>query len=165
MKRSLALVAVAALFTTALADNTAAVKKQLTANYSAIAVALKGNKIDKLGEMLTDDYVVVLNTGQKQTKSQVIAQFKGLASHLHNTKWVRTIQAVTLSGNQAVATVSGSFSGDLSGQDGTPHKLTQNTTSKDIWVKTPKGYRLYKSEVQKNSMTMDGQPLPTGTGG
>jgi ketosteroid isomerase-like protein len=160
MKKSLLILAALSCFSIGFADNVQVVRKALDANYKTVSAALKGNKIDKVAALLTDDYIVVEKGGQQMNKSQVITQFRGLAGQLQNTKWQRTIKSVTLNGNQAIAIVDGKFSGDVKAQDGKVHSLTQNATTKDTWIKTAKGYRLQRSEVQKNSMAMDGKVLP-----
>lgn len=163
MKRALMFILAVACVAVASADNPQAVKKQLQANYNAISQAVKNNKVDKLGSMLTDDYTAVQKNGQSLTKQQVMTEFKGLASQLRNTKWVRTVKSVALSGNQAVAIVDGNFSGQITDpRDNKTHSLSQVATSKDTWIKKGGKYLLQKSEVQKNTMTMDGKAMTAG---
>ena len=144
-----------------LADNAKSVRKILDANYKAVSAAMEHNHIDTVAAMLTDDFIVVSPEGQKVNKSQIITQFRALAGNLHDAKWVRKIKSLTLQGNLAIVIVDGNFRGTLTGQDGQPHVLGQTATSKDTWIKVNNKYLLKKSEVQKNSMTMDGQAMPT----
>jgi hypothetical protein len=161
MKRSLLLLCAIGLFGTAFADNTAAVKKELTADYAKISKGMAAGNVAPISALLTDDYVAIQPGKPKITKAQMLRQFKMLAGQVHVTKWDRTIKSLTASGKTAVAIVNGSFTGEIpSGGAAKPHILSQKGVTKDTWVKTPKGYRLQKSEVQSMEMLMDGQPLP-----
>jgi len=158
MKKMVLLVGALALATACFADKTDAVRKQLVANYKLVSKGFENNNLDKVANLMTDDYVEVMN-GRSANKKEIIAQVKRLAGQMHNSKWTRSIRTLTLSGNTAVAIVDGKFSAQMSDPHGGSHVFDQNAVTKDTWIKTPKGYRLKRSDVTSMKMTMDGKPF------
>jgi ketosteroid isomerase-like protein len=159
MKKLIPVLALVTLVAAAQAGPNDAVKKQLTANYKAFSTAFQTKNIDSVAGLMTDDYTVVQPGGQIAKKAQIVATFKQEAAMMSDTKWVRTITNLTTKGNQAIAIVDGNFTGHLAGQDGKAHDFKLVATTQDTWTKTPKGYKLQKSVVQKNVVTIDGKVM------
>jgi hypothetical protein len=73
------------------------------------------------------------------------------------------IEALTVTGDQAVATVHITAKAivhhpqDPARSDRT---LTRDSTARHTWVNTPQGWKLQYAEILSESGTMDGQPFP-----
>ena len=159
MKKLIPVIALVTLVAAAQAGPNDALKKQLAANYKAFGTAFQTKSIDSVANLMTDDYKVVQPNGKVATKPEIVATFKQEASMMSDVKWVRTITNLTTKGNQAIAIVDGNFTGHIAGQDGKPHDFKLVATTQDTWTKTPKGYKLQKSVVQKNVVTFDGRVM------
>jgi hypothetical protein len=82
--------------------------------------------------------------------------FKQQMQIMKKASWDRSVKKIALDGKRAIVIVGGTFNGVFS--DGRKdHTLKLVATAKDTWVKTPKGYKLQKTIVQQNTVTIDGK--------
>ena len=160
MKKLAPVLVLAIACASAQAASNDSVKKQLTANYAAFSKAFQTKNMSTVAGLMTDDYVVVQPGGKTSNKTEILQDFNQQAGMINGAKWDRKITKLTVSGKQAVAIVDGNFSGNMAGQDGKPHVFRLIATTQDTWTKTPSGYRLQKSVVQKNKVTIDGKEMP-----
>lgn len=159
MKRIFPILVLFTIVAAAQAGPNDALKKQLASDYKAFSTAFQTKNLNSVAGLMTDDYTVVQPNGQTASKPQILATFKQEASMMSNAKWTRTITNLTTKGNQAIAIVDGTFVGNIAGQDGKPHNFKLVATTQDTWTKTPTGYKLQKSVVQKNRVTIDGKAM------
>lgn len=60
---------------------------------------------------------------------------------------------------EVVALVDHTVSGILGDASGKPRRIVDVSTDRDIWVKTPDGWRLKFTECVKEKVTLDGKPV------
>lgn len=143
----------------ALADNNQAVRKELDSDYKAYTKCFQDKNTDAMGKLMTDDYTVVQPNGQVYTKAQVLSAIGQQMRMIQKSDWKRSIRSLTVKGKQATAMVDGNFKGTLMGPDSKPHQMSIVASTQDFWVKTAKGYKLQKSMVKKNKLTIDGKEM------
>lgn len=136
-----------------------ALQKEISANYAAISQAFVKRDETKIESFFARDYKIVQPNGQGLAHDHVLQAMRWQMKAMQHPHWDRKVRSVTLTGGQAVAIVDGDFSGTIVAPDGRSHVVRQVSTSKDVWIKTPKGYRLRQSQVLKSSATMDGHPM------
>lgn len=159
MKRYALILLAVACAAVSFAENPKAVRKILDANYKKFAKTFQTKNAKAMLDMMTDDYTVTQPNGQVLTKAQIGKAMTQQMQAFTNSTWVRKITSLKVNGNQAVAQVSGDFNGTLvGGPDNKPHKFRLVATTTDTWIKNGKLYKLQKSVVQKNAVTMDGKP-------
>ena len=83
-----------------------------------------GNGLDKfMRAHVTKDFSSIYN-GQKSNIDQNMGPLKPMLAHATNIKRPATqIKSITISGDHATATLSGSFSAEIQGRDGKNHQI------------------------------------------
>lgn len=142
-----------------LGPGNAAIKSELDKDYATFTKAFIAKDITKIGSLLTDNFTVETPQG-KMTKKDVLAGYKSMAAEASEVKWPRTITRLDVNEGKATATVEGHFSGKLGGRQSKKQAFELIATTIDLWVKTPKGYRLSHSKVVHHKMIVDGKELP-----
>jgi ketosteroid isomerase-like protein len=159
MKRLLIVMAALMCFGSAVADNPKQVQRALEAHYKSISNSFKKKDSKSIFALMTDDYTITQPDGTALTKEQIKGSIEQQMNVIRDATWTRTITSLKLKGKEAVANVKGNFHGKIPGQDGQMHDFKLDAVTIDTWVKTPKGYLLQKSLVQKNTITVDGKPM------
>lgn len=136
-------------------------KSDINALYTKIEAAMKAKNVKGIMALGTPDFVTI-DHGQKMDAKQSAAmmeqQFKMIKSF---DSLKMKLSKIDIKGKNAVATTTYSFNGDITGPDGKQHKMADKGVTKDILVKTPKGWLFKSSETISQHPTMDGKPVPT----
>jgi len=142
----------------ATADNVQTVRKTLDANYKGFSQAFLKKDSKALFALMTDDYTVTQPNGATFTKDQIKASLDQQMKIMTSATWVRKITSLKLNGKDAIAVVDGLFQGKATGPDGKAHDVKVAAHTTDTWTKVGKIYKLKKSVVSKNDVTVDGKP-------
>jgi len=159
VKRFALILLAATCASVSLADNAQAVRKTLNGNYKAISAAFVKRDAKTISDLMTDDYTATPLNGPTLTKAQIMQDMQRQMSSITNASWIRTITSLKLTGKNAIAVVKGNFQGTITGPDSKPHQFKLDALTTDTWLKTAKGYRLQKSVVSKNDVTVDGKKM------
>jgi ketosteroid isomerase-like protein len=139
-------------------------KSDITALYTKVAKAMKAKDINTILASGTPDFVSIehgTKMNAKQSKEMMEAQFKMMKSidevNMKPTK-------IDVKGTTANVMSTFSMKATMAGQDGKAHKIVSSGSSKDIFVKTKKGWLMKSMESIDSKMMMDGKPMPMGGG-
>lgn len=145
----------------ALAQDTAKVKKELEAmNAKAIAAIKKKDAATLIG-LLTPDFTFQGTKGEKMTRAQYEQTVKQQFTVVKEVKAASAkVGAVTVKGNTAVAQLSSQLTLTVADPQGKLHTIMQSSTSEDTMVKTAQGWKLKKTVEKTTSTTMDGLKMP-----
>ncbi|HEV2473832.1 MAG TPA: nuclear transport factor 2 family protein, partial [Chthonomonadales bacterium] len=92
-----------------------AVKQTLQANYNKISVAFRLQDPSVMESMLAPGATLTTPDHKTWNRSRIISDFKKQSSIMLFPVWRRTITALTVHGNTAVATVRGKFHATFGG--------------------------------------------------
>lgn len=137
--------------------NDGAIRKELEAKYKALERAFQQKDEKAMWSMTTPDYAVKQPDGRVLTREMLEPGFKQQMAMSHDVKWPRKITKLTVEEDRAIATVDGRFAAKIDGAGGKKQQMLLVATTRDTWVKTPDGWKLQLSEVQKNHVTIDGK--------
>lgn len=141
-------------------DDTAAVRKALTARYASVTRAFQKKDAAAMVAVMAPDYVAVQPGGREMNREQVLADFKQQMNALKSVRWPRKIEKLEVSGGEAKATVRGRLSGDMVDHKGKRHHLVVTALTHDTWTKGATGWLIKRSEVAEMQMTLDGKAGP-----
>ncbi len=150
--------------TVARADDKA-VRKEIEAGYKKLSAAMKAKDINGIMALGTVDFSMKqpgrpAQNGE-QVKKEMEQNFAMAKSMSMSTKVKKlnvkgdTATAMTeMTGRMTMVDTQGMF-----GPKGKTHKMSDAGTSKDIWAKTPIGWKVKSVEVLTYKATMDGKPF------
>lgn len=143
--------------------DTAAVRSQLVANYKAFSTAFQHGDLSVFDRLMTADYITVIPGSPPIDRSKVLADYKKQMSSMHDSSWKRTITALKVSGNTAVATVDGHFVGNFTHMAGSKetqsHVFALHAVTVDTWVNDHGTWKIQKANVSKMEATIDGKSV------
>ncbi len=157
-----------ALAVPAVADDAAAVKKELMANFNKATKQFKAKDIKGFMSMYTDDFKGKGMGGMPQTKASITKEMKEAMDTTKSLdKSELKISKLTVQGNTAQvesAMTLGMKVVDAKGEmgpKGKTHDMLMVENGKEIWVKTKSGWKVKSGEVLPSSkMLVDGKPPP-----
>lgn len=141
-------------------DDTAAVRKALTARYASVSRAFQKKDAAAMAAIMAPDYVAVQPGGRELDREQVLADFKRQMEALSSVRWPRKIEKLEVKDGEAKATVRGRLSGDMVEPKGKRHRLVVTAVTHDTWTKGATGWLIKRSEVAEMQMTLDGKSGP-----
>ncbi len=107
----------------------------------------------------TPDFIGTDEKGRHETTAQQIADARGTFAIVGQIKTSTTIEKFVLNGpTEATVTVLGRISG-IALQTKSHARLVVDQTSRDVWVKTPQGWRQKSTQDLFNKTTIDGKPI------
>jgi ketosteroid isomerase-like protein len=162
-RRLFLLLTVASIATPVLADDLAATKKAIQAQYDAEAAAVAKKDAVKMMAINTKDCVTIDKKGTKRTFTDHQADLAQMLSIAQSITVVTKIQKLTVKGDTAVVSTSDSSKITiLNPQTKKKMVVTGNTTNEDTWVKI-NGVWLRKQGREISATTLiDGKPAPSG---
>lgn len=144
------------------ADN-AAVKRELTALFVKFSIAFKKKDVKTALSFFSSDYIAT-ESGKKITRAQVESQ---MTLALANLKSVDTltwdIEKISVKGGQATTEALETLSATVVdtvgtlGKKGETHRLKDVERTRDVFVKTPKGWLLKRSDTLFANISIDGR--------
>lgn len=138
-----------------MAASPSSTKKEIQNNYNRIASAIIRKDVKSATSYFTNDYVGIDNKGNRRTAEEMRQYYSSIMPA--QVKVVKNQIAIQdFSADSSVAQVSIVQRADLT--FGTSKIVSQNTY-RDLWVKTPQGWRLKQSENTASSTTLNGKQL------
>ena len=124
-------------------------------NYDRINAAFIRKDIKGATALFTPDYVSISPEGEKQTLSEFRKHYDNLFNrfNIKLTSNRTTIKNIDLNSNSADVAIEQKTEGTIAGFN----KIVINQTSRNLWVKTPQGWRLKESKILTNQTTFNGQ--------
>ncbi|HLK55213.1 MAG TPA: nuclear transport factor 2 family protein [Chthonomonadaceae bacterium] len=165
MKRSyrvfaLCIVALIMIVTGVRAEEDAAVKKELTAQYQKMLAAFKAKDVKGLLAPATMDLTMKLPSGRIFTRTQLEDMYK---KQFVNTRSVvvgkNEIAKLEVKGDQAITTMKAKWV-IIANQGGRYRTFDSTEEGRDTWVKTTSGWRLKTEEITKSKTLIDGKETP-----
>jgi ketosteroid isomerase-like protein len=140
-------------------------KREIEEGYKKLVAAFKARSVDALKAVTTDDFTMkmpgqVLST--EETMKQIRQSF-GMMSE--SPKFTMTIDKIAMKAKSAEVHSTGNMTVDIVdasgayGKKGAKHSTVYIETSKDIWVKTGKGWKMKVTESLSEKMMLDGKPF------
>lgn len=106
---------------------------------------------------LTDNYTVEYpdhNEGRGAVERGMAGEFKAT---LEIPEWNQTVRAVTVDGNTVTAVVEDRKTSLFRDPNGQTRTSRVEATMRDTWIKTPKGWKNRRTEIQKLRAYLDGK--------
>jgi ketosteroid isomerase-like protein len=124
-------------------------------NYDRINAAFIRKDIKGATALFTPDYVSISPEGEKQTLSEFRKHYDNLFNrfNIKLTSNRTTIKNIDLNSNSADVAIEQNTEGTIAGFN----KIVINQTSRNLWIKTPQGWRLKESKILTNQTTFNGQ--------
>jgi hypothetical protein len=161
----LAAVAALAMLPTASRADDAEVRKALQANYDKISAAFRAHKSEVMDSLLTPDATLTTPNHATWKRDRIVTDFKKQSSMMKDATWQRTVTAVKIHGNEAVATVKGKFHGTFPGEGGKSHVFDLDSLTTDTWVRIGSAWKLKNANTTSLKPKIDGKEPPAGMGG
>jgi hypothetical protein len=148
---SMAIVAIAP----AQADMNSKVQPIIQTNYDRINAAFIRKDIKGATALFTQDYVSINPEGGKKTLTEFREHYNNLFTRFNikltsNKATIKTIDTNTGSIDVAIEQKT---EGTIAGFN----KIVIDQTSRDLWLKTPQGWRLKQSKILTSQTTFNGQ--------
>jgi ketosteroid isomerase-like protein len=135
-----------------------AVRRELQAAYAQAGDAWKQKDAAGIMRLVTPDFGQTMPGGE--TIPHAVAE-EGLKAWFDTTDAVQRyavrIDAMSVSGDEAVATVAEDVATTFADPAGGKHERVQANTSRMTWVRTPEGWRIRRSDYLTGTMTVDGR--------
>jgi ketosteroid isomerase-like protein len=134
-------------------------RKDIDALYSKVGKAMEAKDINGILATGTKDFTYT-EAGKTMTGEQVSAQMKEQFKAVKGPmKSKLTVVSCKITGKTAMVISTDYSEMQVPGQDGKSHKVVTTGKSKDVVVKTDKGWLMKSVNVLSSSMTMDGKPF------
>lgn len=148
---SVAIVTIAPVY----AENKSKIQPTIQTNYDRINAAFVRKDIKGATSLFTPDYVSISPEGKKQT----LAEFREHYDNLFNrfniklTSNQTTIKNIDVNATGIDVSIEQKTEGTVAGFN----KIIINQTSRNLWLKTPQGWRLKESKILTSQTTFNGQ--------
>jgi ketosteroid isomerase-like protein len=137
------------------AETNAKIQAIVQTNYNQINAAFVRKDIKGATAYFTPDYVSISPEGEKQT----LAEFRNHYDNLFNrfkiqlTSNKTTIKNIEIDANEIDVAIEQKTEGTVAGFN----KIVINQTSRNLWLKTPQGWRLKQSKILNSQTTFNGK--------
>jgi len=148
---SVTIVTVAPVF----AEINAKVQPVIQTNYNQINAAFIRQDIKGATALFTPDYILINPEGEKQTLAEFREHYGNLFTRF-NVKLISnkaTIKNIDVNASGIDVAIEQKTEGTIAGFN----KIVINQTSRDLWLKTPQGWRLKQSKILTSQITFNGQ--------
>lgn len=137
------------------AENSAKIQPAIQTNYDRINAAFLRKDIKEATSLFTKDYVSISPEGKKQTLSEFREHYDNLFNrfNIKLTSNKTTIKNIEIKTNGIDVAIEQKTEGTVAGFN----KIVINQTSRNLWLKTPQGWRLKESKILTNQTTFNGQ--------
>jgi ketosteroid isomerase-like protein len=139
----------------AIAANESSAKQEIQGTYNKIASAIIRKDIKSATSYFTSDYVGTDDKGTQRTAAEMRKYYSSIMPA--PVKVVKNQIAIQdFSGDNTKATVLIKQRADLAFG---ANKIVSQNTYRDLWVKTPSGWRLKQSQNTNSITTINGKPV------
>ncbi len=150
-----ATVAILMPVTAVMATNQSSAKQEIQSTYNKIASAILRKDITSATSYFTSDYVGIDDQGNQRTAVEMRKYYSSIMPA--PVKVVKNQIAIQdFSANSNSANVLIKQRADLTFGS---NKIVSQNTYRDLWVKTPQGWRLKQSKNTQSSTTINGKPV------
>ncbi len=134
-------------------------KQDIEALYTKLAKAVMAKDIKGITSTGTAD-MTYTEQGRTITAQQATAQMSAQFAAIKTAPKVKmTVLSCDVKGKEAKVGAKHYTELSVPGQDGKAHVITVTSKSKDLLVKTPKGWLMKTVVVESSQYTMDGKPF------
>ena len=141
-----------------------AVRAELQATYARAGQAYRDKDAAMLMRMVTPDFTQRMPDGQVIPHDVAEAGLKAwLATADRVTDYAVQLGALTVKGNEAVATVEESVAMTFADPAGRPHERVMANTSHVTWVRLRDGWQMKRTEYLAARVTIDGKLVDLAT--
>jgi ketosteroid isomerase-like protein len=137
------------------AENNVKIKAIVQTNYNLINAAFVRKDIKGATALFTPDYVSINPEGQKQTLEEFRSYYDNLLNkfNIKLTSNKTVIKDIVVNSTGVDVAIEQSTEGTIAGSN----KIAIDQTSRNLWIKTPQGWRLKQSKILTNQTTFNGQ--------
>lgn len=137
------------------AENNAKIQPAIQTNYDRINAAFLRKDIKGATALFSTDYVSISPEGKKQTLSEFREHYDNLFNrfNIKLTSNKTTIKNIDIKANGIDVAIEQKTEGTVAGFN----KIVINQTSRNLWLKTPQGWRLRESKILTNQTIFNGQ--------
>lgn len=137
------------------AEINAKVQPVIQTNYNQINAAFIRKDIRGATALFTPDYMLINPEGKKQTLAEFREHYDNLFTrfNIKLTSNKATIKNIDVNASGIDVAIEQKTEGTIAGFN----KIVINQTSRDLWLKTPQGWRLKQSKVLTSQTTFNGQ--------
>lgn len=161
---TLACISLLALASAALADTTSDARKAIQGLYDTDNAAAKRKDVNALFAHTSSDFVAIDKSGKKHTLAETKQMIPMLFSMMQDLKAESRVNTIKLSGSSATVTVDESMSAKMvNPQNQKSASVSMTQTSKDVWVKSAKGWMKKQSTSIKENTLVNGKPAKPGS--
>jgi ketosteroid isomerase-like protein len=140
------------------------VREELQAAYARAGQAYRDKDAAMLMQMVTPDFTQRMPDGQVIPYEVAEAGLKAwLATADRVTDYAVQIGALTVKGNEAVATIEESVAMTFADPKGRPHERVMANTSQVTWVRLRDGWQMKQTEYLAARVTIDGKLVDLAT--
>ena len=131
------------------------VQPVIQTNYNQINAAFIRKDIKGATALFTPDYMLINPEGKKQTLAEFREHYDNLFTrfNIKLTSNKATIKNIDVNASGIDVAIEQKTEGTIAGFN----KIVINQTSRDLWLKTPQGWRLKQSKVLTSQTTFNGQ--------
>ncbi len=159
----LLLIALALSASASYADPTGDTRHAIQAAYNQMNAAAANKDVNGSVAYYTPDYTATDIHGKVTNVAQGRQAAQTLFAQAQSVSGKTTVTSLTLNNpGQATVLERGHLVMDLAvtAQTGGPVSVVLETTSRDLWVKLAKGWRMKREQVLTETFTMNGKPFP-----
>jgi ketosteroid isomerase-like protein len=154
------ILAAAALASTPAFAGSASVQQALQTNYDRISAAFRSHQFKAVEAMMGPDVTLTTPTHETWKRDRILSDLRRQSAMIKDATWRRNVAAVTVHGNQAVATVRGKLHAIFAGQGGKGHTFDLTSLSVDTWVRHGNKWQLKHADTRELHPQIDGQAMP-----
>jgi hypothetical protein len=137
-------------------------RREIEAAYAVAGEAMKRMEIQPLIARTTPDFTQTLKNGQVISRDRLEPTFAEWKTGVRAvSRYAVEVDDLKVEGRDAVALTTSSLDATFVDPIGTVHKGTQSVKTRDRWTLTPDGWRMAASENLDETVTVDGQLVPT----
>ena len=134
-------------------------KSDIQKVYDKLSSSMLKGDLKGIMSTATPDFVMKEKT-RTLTAKQALAEMEMMFKSGLKIKAAKMkVKSVTLKGNTAIVNSTGYTEAAMKMQDGKMHQMVQHSTSRDVLVKTPQGWKFKVAEMISDKSTMDGKPF------
>jgi hypothetical protein len=128
-----------------------------------MAAAMVKRDVNGALSYVSPDYAQVSPDGETVSRAEFRESLREITRYMKAFQATTAISTITVdsAGKKATTAVRSTMRVTIKNPEtGRDAKIVGIEDSLDTWIKTEKGWRLYRSKTRKATQTMDGKPLP-----
>ncbi|HZL84912.1 MAG TPA: nuclear transport factor 2 family protein [Candidatus Krumholzibacteria bacterium] len=143
-------------------DSLTVVRNELAARYTENEAGFIARDPDRVMRLRHPDFHTITPDGKASTREQMYERTRQFISHIERFDFLtETITGLALEGDTAHAIVDQRTIRQQRLGDGTLHEVRTSVVQRESWIRTPKGWLLWRvDQIQPGETLVDGKPLP-----